>query len=110
MAYLEGIAIFQNSAQSRPMPALEEEGIKDPAIQKDIYERTLKHVREYPVPEPNGIQNVLDSLTHPNARTVNRRASWTPVSWKKSENLALSTNFTVARAKLSAALSKRKRR
>jgi hypothetical protein len=25
---------------------------------------------EYPVPEPNCIQNVLDSLTHPNARTV----------------------------------------
>ena len=37
---------------------------------KDIYERALKHVREYPVPEPNGIQSVLDSLTHPNAKTA----------------------------------------
>jgi ABC-type nitrate/sulfonate/bicarbonate transport system substrate-binding protein len=69
MAYLEGIAIFR----TRPKAAylgLEEEGIKDPAIQKDIYERSLKNMREYPVPEPVGIQNVLDSLTHPNGRTV----------------------------------------
>jgi len=69
MAYLEGISIFR----TRPRAAylgLEEEGIKDPAIQKDIYERALKNMREFPVPEPIGIQNVLDSLTHPNARTV----------------------------------------
>lgn len=69
MAYLEGIAIFR----TRPKAAylgLEEEGIKDPAIQKDIYERALKNMREFPVPEPVGIQNVLDSLTHPNGRTA----------------------------------------
>lgn len=69
MAYLEGIAIFR----TRPRAAylgLEEEGIKDPAIQKDIYERALKNLREFPVPEPVGIQNVLDSLTHPSGRTV----------------------------------------
>ncbi|HLN88124.1 MAG TPA: ABC transporter substrate-binding protein, partial [Candidatus Limnocylindrales bacterium] len=69
MAYLEGIAIFRTRPRE-VYAALEEEGIKDPAIQKDIYERALKHVREYPVPEANGIQSVLDSLTHPNARTV----------------------------------------
>jgi NitT/TauT family transport system substrate-binding protein len=69
MAYLEGIAIFRTRPRAA-YAALEEEGIKDPAIQRDIYERALKHVREYPVPEPNGIQSVLDSLTHPNARTV----------------------------------------
>ena len=69
MAYLEGISIFR----TRPKAAylgLEEEGIKDPAIQKDIYERSLKNMREFPVPEPVGIQNVLDSLTNPNGRTV----------------------------------------
>jgi NitT/TauT family transport system substrate-binding protein len=69
MAYLEGIAIFR----TRPKAAylgLEEEGIKDPAIQRDIYERSLKHVREYPIPEPNGVQNVLESLPHPNAKTT----------------------------------------
>ncbi len=69
MAYLEGIAIFR----TRPKAAylgLEEEGIKDPAIQKDIYERALKNMREFPVPEPVGIQSVLDSLTNPNGRIV----------------------------------------
>ena len=69
MAYLEGIAIFRTRPKAA-YAALEEEGIKDPAIQKDIYERALKHVREYPVPEANGIQSVLDSLTHPNAKTT----------------------------------------
>ena len=69
MAYLEGIAIFRSRPRAA-YAALEEEGIKDPAIQKDIYERALKHVREYPVPEPNGIQSVLDSLSHPNAKTA----------------------------------------
>jgi len=69
MAYLEGIAIFRTRPRAA-YAALEEEGIKDPAIQKDIYERALKHVREYPVPEANGIQSVLDSLSHPNAKTT----------------------------------------
>jgi ABC-type nitrate/sulfonate/bicarbonate transport system substrate-binding protein len=69
MAYLEGIFIFRTRAKT-VYSALEEEGIKDPAVQKDIYERALKHVREYPVPEPNGIQSVLDSLSHPNAKTT----------------------------------------
>ena len=33
-------------------------------------ERLAKSLREYPVPEANGIQGALDSLTHPNARTT----------------------------------------
>jgi NitT/TauT family transport system substrate-binding protein len=69
MAYLEGIAIFRTRAKA-VYSALEEEGIKEPAVLKDVYERALKSVREYPVPEPNGVQSVLDSLTHPNARNV----------------------------------------
>ena len=69
VAYLEGIAIFRTRPKA-VYAGFEEEGIKDPAIQKDIYERMLKNMREYPVPEPNGIQNVLDSLTNPNARNV----------------------------------------
>lgn len=69
MAYLEGISIFRTRPRA-VYAGFEEEGIRDPAIQKDIYERMLKNMREYPVPEPNGIQNVLDSLTNPNARTV----------------------------------------
>jgi NitT/TauT family transport system substrate-binding protein len=69
MAYLDGIAIFR----TRPKAAyasLEEAGVKDPGIQKDIYERWLTQVREYPVPESNGVQNVLDSLPNPTAKTT----------------------------------------
>jgi len=69
LAYLEGIAIFRTRPRA-VYTGFEEEGIKDPAIQKDVYERMLKNMREYPVPEANGIQNVLDSLTNPNARNV----------------------------------------
>jgi NitT/TauT family transport system substrate-binding protein len=69
MAYLEGIYIFRTRPKA-VYAALEEEGIKDPAVLKDVYERALKSVREYPVPETNGVQSVLDSLTHPNARNV----------------------------------------
>jgi len=69
MAYLEDIYIFRTRPKA-VYAALEEEGIKDPVVQKDVYERALKSVREYPVPETNGVQSVLDSLTHPNARNV----------------------------------------
>ncbi len=69
MAYLEGIYIFRTRPKA-VYAALDEEGINDPVVQKDVYERTLKSVREYPVPETNGVQSVLDSLTHPNARNV----------------------------------------
>jgi ABC-type nitrate/sulfonate/bicarbonate transport system substrate-binding protein len=69
MAYLEGIYVFRTRPKT-VYSILAEEDIKDPAVQKDVYERALKSVREYPVPEPNGIQSVLDSLPHPNARNV----------------------------------------
>lgn len=69
MAYLEAIYIFRTRPKA-VYAVLEEEDIKDPAVQKDVYERSLKSVREYPLPEPNGIQSVLDSLPHPNARNV----------------------------------------
>ena len=69
MATIEGIYFFK----TRPKlvyAVFEEEGIKDPAVQKDLYDRLAKSLREYPVPEANGIQGALDSLTHPNARTA----------------------------------------
>jgi hypothetical protein len=49
---------------------MEEAGIKEAAVQKDLYDRVSKSMREYPVPEPNGIQSALDSLTHPNAKIL----------------------------------------
>ena len=69
MAYLEGIAVFRTRPKAF-YAGLEQGGTKDPAIQKDIYERALKNVREYPVPEPNGVKSVLDSLPHPNAKNI----------------------------------------
>jgi ABC-type nitrate/sulfonate/bicarbonate transport system substrate-binding protein len=69
MGYVEGIHLFK----TRPKLAyavLEESGIKDLAVQKDIYDRLAKSLREFPVPEINGIQGAMDSLTHPNAKTV----------------------------------------
>ena len=69
MAYLEGIYVFRTRPKA-VYSVLDEQDIKDPVIQKDVYERALKSVREFPVPEPNGIQSVLDSLPHPNARSI----------------------------------------
>jgi ABC-type nitrate/sulfonate/bicarbonate transport system substrate-binding protein len=68
-ATIEGIYFFK----TRPKlvySIFEEEGIKEPAVQKDLHERLAKSLREYPIPEANGIQGALDSLTHPNARTT----------------------------------------
>ena len=69
MAYLEGIYVFRIRPKA-VYAVLDEQDIKDPVVQKDVYERALKSVREFPVPEPNGIQSVLDSLPHPNARNI----------------------------------------
>ena len=73
MTYLEAIYVFR----TRPikfMPLSKRKNIKDPVVQKNVYERALESVREFPLPEPNGIQSLLDSLPHPNARNINRRA------------------------------------
>ena len=69
LATIEGIYFFK----TRPKlvySIFEEEGIKEPAVQMDLHERLARSLREYPVPEANGIQGALDSLTHPNARTT----------------------------------------
>jgi len=69
MAYVEGIYAFKTKPKL-VYSVLEEEGIKDPAIAKEIYTRLSFSTREYPIPEADGIQNALDSLGHPNARNV----------------------------------------
>ena len=69
MAYVEGIYLFK----TRPRLVygiMEDAGIKELAVQKDLYERESKSFREFPVPETGGIQNALDTLTHPNAKTT----------------------------------------
>jgi len=70
-AVIEGIYLFLFKTRPRLVYSVfEEEGIKEPAVQKDLHERLAKSLREYPVPDANGIQGALDSLAHPNARTV----------------------------------------
>jgi NitT/TauT family transport system substrate-binding protein len=66
---IEGIYVFKNRPQV-VYSVFAEEGIKDPAVAKDLYNRLAAGLREYPVPEPIGIQNALDSVGHPNARNV----------------------------------------
>jgi ABC-type nitrate/sulfonate/bicarbonate transport system substrate-binding protein len=68
-AYIEGIYVFKTKPKL-VFSILEEEGIKDPAIAKDIYARLSFSMREYPIPELAGMQTALDSLGHPNAKNV----------------------------------------
>ena len=68
-AYIEGIHAFKTKPKLA-FKVLEEEGVKDPVIAKEIYARLSFSMRDYPIPEPNGIQNAIDSLGHPNARNV----------------------------------------
>ncbi len=68
-AIIEGIYAFKTRPQI-VYSVFAEEGIKDPAVAKDLYTRLATALREYPIPEPIGIQNALDSINHPNARNV----------------------------------------
>jgi NitT/TauT family transport system substrate-binding protein len=68
-AIIEGIYVFK----TRPevvYSVFAEHGIKDPAVAKELHARLAKGLREYPIPEPVGIQNALASITHPNARNM----------------------------------------
>ena len=61
-SYVEGIHIFK----TRPevvLSVLKEEGIGDRQVAQEVYERVARSLREFPVPEPKGIQAALDSLT-----------------------------------------------
>jgi len=69
MAYIDGIYVFKTRPKS-VYAVFAEEGIKDPVVAKDLYDRLSGSLREYPIPEPNGIQSALDSISHPNARNV----------------------------------------
>jgi len=69
MAYVEGIYVFKTKPKLA-FAILEEEGIKDPTVAKEIYARLSFSMREYPIPELAGVQNALDSLGHPNAKNV----------------------------------------
>jgi NitT/TauT family transport system substrate-binding protein len=66
-AIVEGIYVYR----TRPQLVLEvyrEQGMKDPNAARQTYEKILKSLREYPVPEPKGLQAALDSLPNPKAK------------------------------------------
>ena len=68
-ALIDGIYVYK----TRPQVVLEvyrELGMTDPEAARQTYARIVKSLREYPVPEANGVQAVLDSLPHPKARSA----------------------------------------
>ena len=65
-ALTEGIYVFKT--QPATAQAVLAESNNDPQVVRPLYERLAKAMREYPGPEPGGIQTVLDSLPNPKAR------------------------------------------
>lgn len=59
--YVEGIYLFKTRPELG-LDVLRDEGIQDPQTAKKFYDRIVGSFREYPVPEPKGIQAALDSL------------------------------------------------
>ena len=60
-AYIEGIYVFKTRPEV-PLAALRDEGIQDPQIARGVYERIAGSLREFPIPEPKGVQAALDSI------------------------------------------------
>ncbi len=65
-ALIEGIYVFK----TRPdvAQAVLSEQTKEPELVKSLYQRYARIQRDYPVPDLNGVQAVLDSLLNPMAR------------------------------------------
>lgn len=60
-AYVEAIYVFKSRPEV-PLAALKNEGIEDLQVARGIYEGIAGSLREYPVPDPKGVQAALDSL------------------------------------------------
>jgi NitT/TauT family transport system substrate-binding protein len=68
-AYIEGIYLFK----TRPdltQAVMRDEGVTDPQVAKSVYERLAGSLREYPVPEPKGVQAAVDSVATAKDRNV----------------------------------------
>ncbi len=66
---VEGIAVFK-TRQDVVLDVLREEGMKERDLATQIHGRLIKTLRREPVPEPGGVQAVLDSSLNPRARTA----------------------------------------
>ena len=65
-ALTEGIYVFKTKPDIAK--AVLKESNSDSEIVGSLYERLVKSFRDFPAPEPHGIQNVIDSLATPKAR------------------------------------------
>ncbi len=70
-SYMEAVIEGIHAYKTHPDVVFEvykKAGIKDPETAKQIYEKVIKSMREDPVPDPKGVQAVLDSLPNSKAR------------------------------------------
>ena len=68
-AYIEGIYLFKSRPEAT-QAVLRDGGVTDPQVVKSVYERLAGSLREYPVPEPKGVQAALDSVVTAKDRKV----------------------------------------
>lgn len=61
-AYIEGIYLFKTRPEET-QAVLRAGGVTDSQVAKNVYERLAGSLREYPVPEPKGVQAALDSVS-----------------------------------------------
>ncbi len=64
-ALIEGIYVFKTRPDAARAVLRESNGEAETSA---LYERLVKSIRDFPTPEPRGIQNVIDSLATPKAR------------------------------------------
>lgn len=67
-ALIEGIHVFKTKAEIAR--AVLRESNSEADVVGPLYERLTKSFRDFPTPEPRGIQNVIDALPTPKARTA----------------------------------------
>jgi NitT/TauT family transport system substrate-binding protein len=68
-AYIEGIYLFKTRPDAA-QAVMRTEGVTDPQVAKSVYERLAGSFREYPIPEPKGVQAALDSVAVAKDRNV----------------------------------------
>lgn len=65
-ALTEGIYVFKTKPEIAK--AVLRQSIDEPEVVGAVYDRLVKGISDYPVPEPKGIQTALDALLNPKAR------------------------------------------
>ncbi|MGH7832700.1 MAG: ABC transporter substrate-binding protein [Candidatus Binatia bacterium] len=66
---VEGIAVFKNR-EDVALEVIRDEGVKDRDFAKQLHRRLAKSLTPLPVPDPTGIQAVLESSLNPKARVA----------------------------------------